>query len=575
MKKVLIIMGLCLVFTVAIIVRTNKTTQASKNKELSLSLVSKVKSFDPAKVFDDESLLLISQSLESLYQYHYLKRPYEVIPQLADGMPLISNGGKVYTIKIKPNILYHQNSNILKVGRTVKAQDFVNQIKRIAFKGTRSLGTWLFAGKIKGFDHYRNKVGLSVKKMLEYDIEGVQAIDELTLRIELNRPEPNLLYFLAMNFVSPVPLELITELKNDLSSILVGTGPYVLESFDEKKYVFNKNYKFRKEKYPSSGDRYANTQNLLHSSTKLIPFVEKVFFHVVESDDERWSLFLAGKLDILNVPKKYLDLVSNNTEEFQKMKSDIHFQVKYFSTISSRWLGFNMKDKLVGSNLNLRKAIAHAINYDEYISILTNNTNLKANSIYNPSIPGYSPSFELPYLYDLEKAKKYIKDSGLDTKQIDLTYSTRGTQKIYEIEAQLLKKYLSKIGIKLKIEMLTFSTFLKKGRAGKLQFFTDNWIYDYPDAENAIQLLISANAPGINKSQYHSDMIDRLYEKLARTLDPDERYNVMKEVEDVVNADLPWIMMMYDSSYVLHSSKIKNFRKSFFIRNFTKYIEKF
>jgi ABC-type transport system substrate-binding protein len=166
-----------------------------------------------------------------------------------------------------------------------------------------------------------------------------------------------------------------------------------------------------------------------------------------------------------------------------------------------------------------------------------------------------------------------MKESGVEN--LSLTYSTRGTQTIYELEATLLKKYLAKIGIDLKIEILSFSDFLKKGRAGELQFFTDNWIYDYPDAENNIQLLISKNIPGINKSGYSSQAVDKLYDKLAKTLDLDKRVSIMKRVEQEVNHDLPWIMLMYDSSYILHSRKIKNFRKSFFIRNYVKFIEKY
>ena len=247
--------------------------------------------------------------------------------------------------------------------------------------------------------------------------------------------------------------------------------------------------------------------------------------------------------------------------------------MKYFSTISSRWLAFNMKDKTLGANLKLRQAIAHAIDFDEYINVLTNSTNLKANSIYNPSIPGYLPSNELPYEYNLEKAKKLMAESNLTG--VTLTYSTRGRQKIYEVEGALLKKYLARIGINLKIEMLTFSNFLKKGRAGKLQFFTDNWIYDYPDAENNIQLLTTKNSPGINKSGYSSTKVDSLYNKLTETQRQQDRFQIMREVEAEVNKDLPWVMLMYDSSYVLHSNKVKNFRKSFFIRNYVKYIETF
>lgn len=571
MKKILIFLAVVSVVLVGFYLKTSQVKIVKMNQEIGLALTSPVKTFDPAKAFDDDSLSLISQSLESLYQYHYLKRPYEVIPALADGLPLISDNGKVYTIKIKKGIKYHNRTKFFKVNKEVTAHDFEMQFKRIAFKGTKSLGTWLFSGKIKGFDEFSNKAGFDLKKLYSMNIEGVEVIDNYTLRIELIRPEPNLLFFLSMSFLSPTPKALVEHYKNDLSKVLVGTGPYYLKKNMDSSYIFLKNNHFRKELYPSSGDRYANTQKLLDSTDKVVPFVEKIKFKVLSSDKEKWDAFMNKEVDILSVPKKYLDVVSNSDKKFEELKLKNDFSVKYFSTISSRWLAFNMKDKLLGTNLKLRQAIAHAIDFDEYISILTNSTNLKANSIYNPSIPGYLPSNELPYRYNVEKAKKLMAESKL--KNITLTYSTRGLQKIYEVEGALLKKYLARIGINLKIEMLTFSDFLKKGRAGKLQFFTDNWIYDYPDAENNIQLLTTKNSPGINKSGYSSNEIDSLYNKLTETLDLEERFKIMKEVETEVNKDLPWIMLMYDSSYVLHSNKIRNFRKSFFIRNYVKYIE--
>ena len=237
------------------------------------------------------------------------------------------------------------------------------------------------------------------------------------------------------------------------------------------------------------------------------------------------------------------------------------FEIKYSTTISSRWLGFNMKDPILGKNINLRRAIAHAIDFNKYIEIMSKNTNLKANSIYNPSIPGYDPSFQKFYTYDLKKAKNYIKASGVNLDKFLLTYSTRGTQQINFKEAEFIKNQLSLIGIKMKIQVLSFSDFIKKGRAGKIQFFTDQWIYDYPDAENILQLLISKNSPGINKSGYQNKIVDELYQELSFTLDKDKRFKIMKDIERIVDREIPWIMLMYESSYVLHSKYLQNFRR--------------
>lgn len=544
------------------------------DKTLKMALSRPIKSFDPAIAFNDDSLKVIGQSFETLYQYHYLKRPYEVIPLLAEGMPKISSDGRTYTIKIKEGVQYHNHSGVFKGPRYVKAQDFINQIKRLAFKPIKSTGTWLFSGKIRGFDEFSKEVGDSFEKMLSTPIAGVKAMDDLTLRIELTRPEPNMLYFLCMTFTTPVPKELLEANNNDLTETLVGTGAFYLESKYGNELTFKKNTNYRPEKYPSAGDRYANTQKLLISSSERLPFLDGIVFKTIEDEGKRWDAFMNGELDILSVPKKFLVNIVQGDSEVKEDLQERGIKIKHFSSISSRWLGFNMSDPILGKNLSLRKAIAHAIDFDQYIEVMSNNTNLKANSIFNPSIPGYNPSRQMSYHYDLEKAKELLKEAGFKAGELELTYSTRGSQSIHMEEANFIKDQLSNIGINVKVNVLDFSEFLKKGRAGELQFFTDNWIYDYPDAENVLQLLVSSNAPGINKSVYKNSQVDSLYNKLVKTLEKHTRLSIMREIENVVDREVPWVMLMFESSYILHSPHIKNFRKSYFIRNHLKYIKK-
>ena len=573
MRKILPI----LLFVAAIYVGLNfrkSLFPKSAPNTLDLVVANQVKSFDPAIAFNDDSLSVVGQSLDTLYQYHYLKRPYEIIPSLADGMPLISKNGKRYTIKIKKSILYHQKTPFFKKIREVQAKDFELQIKRLAFTPINSVGSWLFSGKIEGFNEFTKVVGESQELFYSTKMKGITVLDDYTLQIDLVQPEPNLLYFLCMTFTSPTPEELLRKYDNDLSKVLVGTGAYYLSEMTKDKYVFMKNKKFREEQYPSTGDRFANTQDLLRSSSERLPFIDQITFHVSDSETEAWDMFMKGELDVLSVPKKFLSEVSSDIEAFDRLKEEKGFVSKYSTTISSRWLGFNMQDPVIGKNQNLRKAIAHAIDFDKYIEIMSNNTNLKANSIYNPSIPGYDPSFKKSYSYDLKKAKKFLKQSKIDTSTFTLMYSTRGDQLTNFNEAEFIKNQLSLIGIKVKIQILTFSEFIKKGRAGKLQFFTDQWIYDYPDAENILQLLISKNAPGINKSVYKNKDVDKYYQKLSYTLDRDQRFEIMKDIEGIVDNDLPWVMLMYESSYVLHSKSLQNFRRSFFIRNYLKYLKK-
>jgi ABC-type transport system substrate-binding protein len=541
---------------------------------MSLAINNPIKSFDPAVVFNDDALFVMAQSLESLYQYHYLKRPFEVIPSLADGMPEISPDGLVYTIKVKKGIKYHNRYNFLAKNRTVTVDDFIWQIKRLAFEPLKSTGAWLFAGNLKGFNEFKTSVGSNLEKFYSEDLTGLEKIDDLTMKVHLKKPDPNLLYFLSMHFTAPVPLEIIKSFNNDLKNIMIGTGPYEYVGFEENKYNFKKFQGFHEEYYPSTGDRYANTEKLLNSSKERLPFIKELEFRVVTGEDNRWKEFIAGNIDILDVPKKQLIKLSDPTSETNRKFKDDGIIVKHFSRQTTRWIGFNMNDPVIGKNLNLRRAIAHIINHDKYIELLTNNTNLKSNSIFNPSIQGYLPEHRLPYSFNVLKAKEYLKKSGYKPGELTLTYSTRGKQAVHHEEANFLKEQFSIIGINLNINFIEFADFLKLGRSGKLQFWTDNWIYDYPDGENLLQLLISKNHPGINKSGYSNPKVDLLYKKLTKTLNKNDRFKIMYEIEEIVEKDLPWVMLMYESTYIIQQKNIKNFRKSFFIRNFIKYLQK-
>lgn len=540
-----------------------------------LSLDNLVESLDPSKSYSDDSLVLSAQVLEPLYQYHYLKRPYEIQPLLAEGLPLIEEKGRKLTIKIKKNVFYHRHDAFKSGSRELNAEDFITQFKRLAMESMKSPGRGIFADLIEGFDDYGKLINEDWRKIHKTKIKGLEAIDKYTLVIHLKKAEPNFIYYLALNFASPVPWELVDHMKNDLNQTMVGTGPYVYLGFNGQYFEMRKNENYRLDYYPTVGDRYANVQKLLDSSKERIPFIDNVRFFVTSQESERWEKFLKHEIDLLSVPKTFISkLYDANGELSPELKED-DIKLKHFPILANRWLAFNMKDPLLGKNTHLRRAIAYAIDYTKYIQVISQNTNLRANSILVPGILGYLPTKDFRFKFDRNLAKEYLKLAGFDSpeKMPTIIYSTRGNQGINLVEADFIKESLEAVGLKVKTQILTFSEFLQKGRAGELMFFTDNWLFDYPDGENILQLLVSTNFPGINKSGYSNKRIDALYAELKETTNIDHRDKIFHEMEEIVFDDLPWIPMMYESSFVLQYPEIKNFRKSSIIRNYVKYLK--
>lgn len=541
-----------------------------------VGLAGHIPTIDPALSFDLISAMVVYQIYEPLYEYDYLKRPYIIKPLLAEDMPLIENNGKKYTIKIKKNIMYH-NTDGIPAFRMVKAIDFINQIKRLAYKPTNSTGKWLFEGKIKGFNEFSDKVGTDFTKFFNLPIEGLTALDDHTLVIELNMPYPQMLNALCMSFSIPVPEEAIKFYKNDFSFAEVGTGPfYIKEKIDLRSGIKLKKFpQYSVALYPSQGDRIANDLNLLTDANKQIPFINEIHYSVMEEENTRWLNFKKGNIDYIQLTKDSFKAALNDAGELDPELKEKNIQVQVVPTLTFWWVAFNMRDPILGKNKYLRQAIAHAINWDEYIDIFTNKVGQKANSIYPPGIPGYNPSKKLPYEFNLEKAKELMKKSGFpDGKGLPVfSFDLRGISTEHRQKGEFIQKELAKIGIKINVIPNMFPAFLEKSRGGKLQFWQSGWVMDYPDAENVLQLLVSKNfSPGPNSTFYNNKKFDDLFERIKTLPDGAEKFDLMDQMEMIVNDDLPWIMQFYSRNYYLYQSRVKNFRNSDIILNFFKYL---
>jgi ABC-type transport system substrate-binding protein len=188
---------------------------------------------------------------------------------------------------------------------------------------------------------------------------------------------------------------------------------------------------------------------------------------------------------------------------------------------------------------------------------------------------GYDTSATLPYSYNIKKAKEFLVlagyPEGLNLPEI--IYDTREETKQNYDQADFFKQELAKVGIKLKIVKNNFPQFLEKARTGKVQFFQDGWTLDYPDAENIFQLLISSNyPPGPNASFYTNKNLDIMYKQLVKMTDGNDKKKLIKNMEKLIEDDVPWIMQYYSRNYILYNDSVKNFRPSDLIWSYPKYI---
>lgn len=536
-----------------------------------------VKSLDPANAYDSVSLDVLPHISEALYQYEWNNTQNKIIPLLAADLPTFSKDKLTITIPIKKGIKF-QDDEAFKAtkgkGRELVAEDFVYAIKRLAHPGVQSNGSWIFEGKLKGFVEFQKTLREASKENLaklfnEGNIEGVKAVDANTLQLQFVKPYPLIMHMLSMTFTSPVAKEVVEAYADEhgqLNNKAVGTGPFMLEKWERgHEVVLKKNPTFRGDVAPS---------NMGEDAGKQLPFLDKVVYEIIKEEQPMWLNFQKGELELGRIPK---DSYSSAIGTGGKLSSELinkGIQLDIVPANVFYWINFNVKDKAL-SNKYFRQAISSSINREEWIELFTNGRGKKQVTAAPSGLADRVENATLKYDFNLARAKELLKKAGYpDGKGApELTLDMRGSDSTNRQLGEFITKQLAAANIKINVVYNTFPAFLEKSKKGALQVSYGGWILDYPDVENVYQLLYGPNvAPGPNDANYNDPKFNALYEKMAVMEPGKERAKIIKEMDDMVQEDVPWAMGFYRDEYTLYQGWVKNFKGSFYIRDNYKYL---
>lgn len=319
------------------------------------------KHLDPVQSYSEDEAGYNAQIYEPPLQYHYLRRPYELVPLLAESVPrpryydsqdreVAADAADVaygiYEIRIRPGVRYQphpafaRNPNGESLYHALSAQDLAGVRTLADFRetGTRELHADDFAYQIKRLAHPRLHspifglmseyiVGLKALSetlheadkalaaqgrsgawldLAQYPLPGVEVVDALTYRIKVKGRYPQFVYWLAMNFFAPVPREVdrfysqpgMAEKNLVLDWYPVGTGPYMLtENNPNARMVLERNPNYHGETYPTDGEAADSAGGLLADAGRALPFIDRVVFSREREGIPYWNKFLQGYYD--------------------------------------------------------------------------------------------------------------------------------------------------------------------------------------------------------------------------------------------------------------------------------------
>lgn len=533
-------------------------------RELHLITPEKFAGYDPIQASDLYSGNEVGKVYEGLYEFHPFKRPYELMPNLADSLPVVSDDGLTYTFKIKKGVLFHDSSAFADgIGRELKIDDVIYSIKRLADPKLQAKGWWLLDDKILGLNEWKDKnAPLEVTNYVE-EIEGLKKIDDYSFQIVLKKPYPQFLYALAMPYTYIVAKEAVEKFGKEFLNHPVGTGAFILPVFDQtNRIVYNRNPKFREKLFPSEGEEGDDKLGLLADAGKKLPLVDKIIVDIQVEAQPKWLSFQKAKADLLELPKDNFDQAVVGGKELNSEMKSKGIRLVANPMLDVTFIAFNYEDPIF-KNKKLRQAMSLAYDRNEANKLFYNGSAVEGQSVIPPGLAGYRKEFKNPFTkLDLEQAKKLLTEAGYPGgKGIPpVTIQTRNETVARQI-LEHFAKCMDKIGIKIIVGMNTWPELVNKVTKKQHQMYTMAWGADYPDAENFLGLLYCPNqSPGSNGANYCNPEFDALYKVATIMQDSPERTAMYEKMNEMVALEVPWIYSFNRTKFYLSHAWLKNFK---------------
>jgi peptide/nickel transport system substrate-binding protein len=206
----------------------------------------------------------------------------------------------------------------------------------------------------------------------------------------------------------------------------------------------------------------------------------------------------------------------------------------------------------------IRQAINYAINRPKLAMYMRNSIGTAAQAGFVPSgLPSMNAEMVKGYEYNPAKAQALLKQAGFNTAKnppIKLL-----TVPIYADIGSFVAKQLEEAGIKVQVEVIQKSLLLEQTAKSKALFFRGSWIADYPDAENYMAMFYSKNPAPPNYTRYKNPVFDGLYEKALMETNDSLRYQLYREMDQIVINDAPVVPLWYDMVIHLVNKNVRDF----------------
>jgi peptide/nickel transport system substrate-binding protein len=492
-------------------------TGTNNNGRVTIGTTLKLRTIDPADAYETISGELLQNLGDTLYAYK--SGTTELIPHLATTMPQISKDGLTYTIPLRQDVIFHDDTPFNAAAMEFSLQRFIKNGGRPAF-------------------------------LLGDAVESVKATGEYELTFKLKKPFaafPSLLTFAGLCPISPKSYEIGDgKFKPDT---FVGTGPYKLAKYGSdslKLDVF---------------DKYWGAEKPQNQGIDLL---------LLSSSANLFNTFRTGAIDVA-----YLSLDADQVRSLDEGAKKGKWQEIAAESSTISYMTLNIKSKPL-DKLEVRQAIAAAMDRP-----LINNRVLRgqAQPVYSlipTTFDVHKPVFQEMYGdANMTKAKELLAQAGYSATNpfvLQIWHPSASTKRALVASTIKALAKLKMDGImQVEINSVESPTLFQNIEKGIYPAVLVDWYADFFDADNYIQPFLDcaegSAAGGCQKgasqgqgSFYYNDRVNQLIDKQRKEPNPQIRKALFAEIQDILGRDVPFIPLWQDKDYTFAQNSVSGIR---------------
>jgi ABC-type transport system substrate-binding protein len=452
-------------------------------------------SLDPALAESVYEALPINQLFDGLVD---LDPGLNVVPALASTWT-ISADGTEYRFRLRPGARFHD-------GVPVTADDVRFSIRRLLDprRDRRTLAS-TYLEVVEGASDF-----LSGARV---DLPGVQALDDRTVLIRLERPYVSFLQVLAMDGLKVVSRAAVERMgERAYGRAPIGTGPFQFVAWSDSELQLA-----------------ANTDHFRGA-----PLLDGVEIHFPRGDGtEDLERFLAGEVDVL----------APTTEDLVPLRDQPAVRIHRYHELSLSFLGMNTGFPALG-DVRVRQAIAHALDREALVAHAPVVRRV-ATGILPPGMPAYAPDPKA-LRYDPDRARELLAEAGYPGGRglLPIRFDTAARSGPAIRIQERVRQDLEQVGIRVEFMEVTWPQLLRGVQDHAVPMFMLGWVADLNDPDSFFRGIFESGGAA-NYFAFYDEKVGELLGSGARELNPVVRAEAYREAEQRILGLAPLVPLFH------------------------------